>query len=205
MPGLVLTPPGVLYRVAGRGRGLAFPPMDLPASGRFDDPTSPTGYRVLYTGERRACLFEKLAPFRPALSGMSTPPSDRWIHRHEVIEFSIEDPNEDYRWVDLRSPDTFAVLQVEPPRVLSEIRITIDPLDVDVSMVTGSNRPFTNAIGLWAVQHGYQGIRYTTRHTPDLSCWAIFDGVNLIIHSERGLTRDDLDLIAVANSWGIEH
>lgn len=202
----LITPPEVLYRVVRHGRSLEWPPATKPARGRFDDPRQPPKYRVLYAGERRACLYEKLAPFRTVFPGAAEPLPIELIQDYRIIEFAIDAQETSDAWLDLRSPATYALLRSELPLDLAGTIEPVEPatFDVDVAVITGTNRLVTQVIGSWAHRNGYQGVCYPTRHAPDLSCWAIFDGVGLIVHSEYELNREDPDLIAVANSWGID-
>lgn len=75
-----------------------------------------------------------------------------------------------------------------------------------LSTATTENRDFTREIGLWAYQEGYSGIKYVTRHTPSLSCWAVFSGsefVPVAVKPSAEIAPNDPDLIAVANEFGL--
>lgn len=200
MPGELGTPAEPLYRLSRKSTGLTWPPHDLVGDGRFDDPHALPDYRVLYTGERQACLFEKLAAFRPAHPGVVAEPiTGDWIASRVFSEFRIHDPNGQRRWLDLRSPETFADFRVRFQEALTAHGYH----DFDLAAATSDKRRLTQRYGRWAYEQGYAGIRYCTRHTPDLSCWAIFDGIELIEIRESPLRTEDPDLRAVANAWNM--
>lgn len=200
MPGELPTPVEPLYRISRRSTGLAWPPIAHVGGGRFDDPHDAPAYRVLYAGERQACFFERLAMFRPDYSGIITEPITReWIASRVISEFRIHDPTRERRWLDLRSPETFADFR-------GRFRVALIAhgyRDFDLAVATTDKRTLTQEIGRWAHEQGYAGIRYCTRHTPELSCWAIFDAIELVDIRERSLSIDDEDLAAVARAWGV--
>ena len=200
MPGELPTPAGPLYRLGRVPRALEWPPLELVGSGRFDDPRQPPHFRVLYAGDRLACFFEKLAPFRPDRSGAverSITPS--WIRSRRVATFLIDDPEHRLRWLDLRSPVTYADFRQRFAQQLE----TVGYRGFDLMAATSDRRELTQVIALWTHGEGYSGIRYPTRHTPDLSCWAIFEGVRLSEIEDAPITLDDPDLRTVAASWEI--
>ena len=195
------TPTEPLFRLGRTPQALAWPPAHLVGAGRFDDPRTPPTFRVLYAGERRACFFEKLAPYRPDRPGtVDRPITASWIGSRRIAAFSVVDPDRRLRWLDLRSPVTFADFR---HRFQAELEAA-GHLDFDLIAAATDRRLLTQAIARWCHLNGYSGIRYATRHTPDLSCWAIFDGVRIDELNDRPVSPDDPDLIAVAEAWGIE-
>ena len=52
-------------------------------------------------------------------------------------------------------------------------------------------------------EHGFSIKRRVTRHTPDLSCWAIFDSVKIDELSDDPVPVNDPALVAVAAAWGL--
>jgi hypothetical protein len=199
-PGELPTPAEPLYRLGRAPHAVAWPPADLIGSGRFDDPEHPPAFRVLYAGERRACFFEKLAPYRPDRPGVvARPITASWIQSRRIASFTIVDRDQRRRWLDLRSPVTYADFR---HRFATEIQ-NIGYNDFDLMVAANDRRPLTQAIARWAFEQGFSGIRYATRHTPDLSCWAIFEGVTLVEIDNLPVAFDDPDLVAVAESWSI--
>ena len=76
--------------------------------------------------------------------------------------------------------------------------------DFDVSVATSEKRILTRAIGGWAYEAGYQGIRYLTRHAPELHCWAVFEGASFeIVDKGSAITLADEDLLVVAKQWNL--
>lgn len=200
MPRELGTPPESLYRFSRKAAGIAWPPHDLVGDGRFDDPFDAPDYRVLYAGERQACFFEKLAVFRPAHPSIVAQPITRdWIASRVVSEFRIRDPDGNRRWLDLRSAETFVDFGVR----FREVLIAHGHQDFDLAVATSNIRELTQQYSRWAYEQGYAGIRYCTRHTPDLRRWAIFDGIELIDIRDTPLRIDDPDLRAVAHAWNI--
>ncbi|HEV2106986.1 MAG TPA: hypothetical protein VGR16_01840 [Thermomicrobiales bacterium] len=155
---------------------------------------------MLYPGDRRACFFEKLAPFRPDHPGVIVEPIRReWIASRLIAGFRINDPKGERRWLDLRSPETYADFRERFRVVLAEYGYR----DFDLAAAASDQRRLTQQIGRWAHEQGYSGIHDCTRHTPKLSCWAIFDGIDLIDVKETPVSTDDEDLRAVARAWDL--
>jgi hypothetical protein len=207
------TPTTLLYRI-GRGDPAAWPPWDRIGDGRFDDPEGDR-YRVLYAGERRACFAETLARFRPPPALLLDPerlPTDvakafgrvppRWLATRRIASFRLEDLDPPARWLDVRAPETHQVLRRELASVLVGLAFT----DFDISTATSSERRLTQPIGAWAYDRGYQGIVYSSRIDPNLTCIAIFErdpGVRPTAVARRPLGLDDPDLRAVAEMFGL--
>jgi len=119
-----------------------------------------------------------------------------------MATFTLADPERRWRWLDLRSPATFADFRHRFASALDAFGYR----DYDLAAASSDERGLTRPIGLWAYQKGYHGIRYPTRHDPDLNCWAIFsvvDGARIIEIEDVPLLLDDLDLRWVATNWDI--
>lgn len=201
MPGELTTPTHRLYRIGRGPNPLALPPWDLVGAGRFDDSRTSPRFRVLYAGERQACFFECLAQFRADISGVGPEGiTAAWLESRRIAAFRMLDPAESGRWLDLTSPSTYAEFRRTFNRELKAAGL----VDFDVSAATSERRILTQAIGGWAYERGYQGIRYVTRHAPHLYCWAIFAGDEYeIVESPAPIAPDDHDFQAVVRQWGL--
>src|SRR6185503_815653 len=92
---------------------LAWTPWAYAGQGRFDDPRNPPEFRVLYAGERLACYFEVLASFRVDLHGVAAQGiTKEWMISRRVAAFTVLDPEDRGRWLDLGSPATFGDFRV---------------------------------------------------------------------------------------------
>lgn len=97
----------------------------------------------------------------------------------------------------MRSEETYADFRY---RFAAEIR-KARYADFDLMAAASDRRRLSQSIGLWAHQTGYDGIRYPTRHTPDLDNWALFDHVTIDVLGVAALSQDDLDFRAVCDLW----
>lgn len=203
MPGEVGTPPTFLYRLGRKPDVLEWPRWDRVGDGRFDDPRRDPGYRVLYAGERRACFFEKLAPFRPEREGIAGRAITRsWIEDRRIARFRLHDPDHRWRWLDLGSPATFAEFRIAFAPHLEAFGLR----DFDLAAAVSDERALTQPIALWAFRRGYHGIKYPTRHDPSLSCWAIFGvfgAAEIVDVEQRPVSATVDDLRAIADAWGL--
>jgi hypothetical protein len=139
-----------------------------------------------------------------AVTGTDEPPPPasaviplNWLAKRATRRLLI---GPDQRWLDLRAPETRAVLRVSFAPLLLQLGLP----DLDVSAVYGPSRALTQAIGRWAYEQGYQGIVFGSRHDERFANWAIFEGA---IFTPDGLpepiARDDPDLLAVAALFGL--
>lgn len=203
MPGELATPTEPLFRLGRAPSALAWPLWERVGDGRFDDPRRDPAYRVLYAGERLACFFEKVAPFRPDREGVVDRAITRsWVERRRIARFRLHDPDGRWRWLDMGSPATFADFQVRFGAQLEAFGYR----GFDLAAAASDERGLTQPIALWAYQRGYHGIKYPTRHAPGLSCWAIFsvfEGVDVVALDESPVALDDEDLRAVAAAWAL--
>jgi hypothetical protein len=162
-----------------------------PRSGnRFDSPVGDFG--VLYFGTVLNCCFaETLSRFRPdprivptirddwATSGFMAPgevPAD-WRHRRIAVRANF---GPDALFVDVEADPTRAVLE----QVLMPILTAYGHRELDVPTIRGDDRRITRWISHWlwervdeAGRPLYAGIRYCSRLSTDLECWAVFDRV----------------------------
>jgi len=206
--------PARLYRI-GRGPDpLGFPPIAFSGTGRFDDVhgRKATLYAVV---ERRAAFLETLDVFRPDLLAIAdrnahlavtdTPSSkpvrqpipDRFMRRL-LVRFGVADGQ---RWLDVRVPETHAVLRDELVGQLSELGLGDRFVLGDL---LANDHRLTRLVAGWAIDHAFDGIAYRSCHHPALSCWAIFEGATLVSNdAARLINRDDPDLHAVARLWNL--
>lgn len=200
-PALLLTPDTQLYRIGRAPDPLMLPPHRLVGAGRFDDPDSPPAYRVLYAGERLACFYESLAPFRVELNGVAAQGITReWLTSHRIGSFTLHDPGHTGRWLDLMASETLFFIRTNFSELLQELGY----VDFDIGVAMTNDRALTRQIGNWAHAEGYSGITYGTRHAPGLSCWAIFENALIEVHDPASpISEHDQDLIAVARTWNL--
>ncbi len=203
--------PARLYRI-GRGPDpLGFPPIAFSGTGRFDDVhgRKATLYAVV---ERRAAFLETLDVFRPDLLAIAdrnahlavtdTPSSkpvrqpipDRFMRRL-LVRFGVADGQ---RWLDVRVPETHAVLRDELGGHLGfGNRFVLGDL-------LANDHRITRLVASWAIDRSFDGIAYRSCHNPALSCWAIFEGATIATHDEAlPINPDDPDLHAVARLWNL--
>ena len=180
---------------------------------RFDDPRGEFG--VLYVAEsRRTAFLETLARFRPdlevlaALAGMpegefgdDTPneagviPND-WHLKRRIGRCHVADGQ---RWLDLTDLITREALR----KTAAPLFVAMGLDDFDIGDTLTRRRDLTQAIARWAHDHGHQGIIYLSRLNPAERCWAIFEGAGLEITESATIARDDMDLLAVADTYDL--
>lgn len=204
--------PASLYRIGRLPDPLAFPPIAFSGSGRYDDPERRRS--TLYAAvERRAVFLETLDAFRPDLAALderdtalgdvqSAPPApqpipDRFLAR-AFVRFRVA---EGQRWLDVRVPETHAVLHEELGPVLAHAskreRFVLGDL-------LANDHAITRLVAGWAIDNAFDGIAYHSCHNPALTCWAIFEGTALFAReAARPINLDDPDLHAVARLWNL--
>ncbi|MCA9859712.1 MAG: RES domain-containing protein [Thermomicrobiales bacterium] len=204
--------PASLYRIGRTPDPLAFPPIAFSGSGRYDDPERRRS--TLYAAvERRAVFLETLDAFRPDLAALeerdttlgdvqSAPPPpqsipDRFLKR-AFVRFRLA---EGQRWLDVRVPETHAVLREELGSALVHAgkreRFVLGDL-------LANDHDLTRLVAGWAIDHAFDGIAYASCHNPALTCWAIFGGAALLAQGPaRPINLDDPDLHAVARLWNL--
>ncbi len=203
------TPRGVLYRIGRLPDPLAWPPPEFIGGGRFDDPQGE--FRVLYSGQRRACFLETLALFRPSVEALAAlqqvkgsleplprgvVPAD-WYQKRAVARLRL---GRGQQWLDLRAMETREALRTE----LAATLLALGLADLDLSGVLGPRRRLTQAIARWAHENGYSGIVYSSRFDAALSLWAIFEGAAFEpVGVPDPIVPDDPDLVAAARLFGL--
>lgn len=200
-PAVLSTPDTLLYRIGRAPDPLTPPPPRSVGTGRFDDIHVPPAYRVLYAGERVVCFYECLAPFRVDLNGVAAQGITReWLTSRRIGSFKLHDPEHGARWLDLMAPETLFFIRTNFSGLLQELGYT----DFDIGIAMARDRALTQHIGSWAHAEGYSGIRYRTRHAPELSCWAIFENALIEVHDTGSpISQHDQDLITVARTWNL--
>jgi hypothetical protein len=196
--------PGVLCHCIGfNPNPLDFSPWQYVGDGRFDDPSLIATYRVLYTGDRRACFHETLVRYRASpLAGLPNTNVPRtWFDRRRIGTLRLDESAGSQTWLDLTSPVTYYDLDELFAGLLVERGIT----QFDLSTATSSDRALTQAIGRWAYRNGYHGIEYVSRHGVGLTCWAIFEGTPFVVHDVGSpIDWTDPDLLEVVRTWNIK-
>ena len=204
-----------LFRIGRGPNPLAFPPGAFRGAGRYDDPDGRVA--TLYAAvERRAAFLETLDVFRldvaavgerdRSLGSSGTPTTKperqtippRFMQRLLVC-FRVA---EGQRWLDVRVPETHAVLR-------EELRPQLGELGLGTRFVLGdllvNDHRITRLVAGWAIDHAFDGIAYRSCHNPSLTCWAIFAGATLDMKdAPRPINPDDPDLHAVARLWKLQ-
>ena len=207
--------PAILYRIGRAPDPLAFPPLAFCGTGRYDDPLRQRS--VLYAAvDRRAAFLETLDAYRADLTALAdrdaalTPKSGapgqpvrtiipaRFFSR-QIVRFSV---GANQRWLDVRSPETHTILR-------DELRDELTQLGFGPRFVLGdllsNHHHVTQLVAGWALRHRFHGLAYASCHDPALTCWAIFEGADVLpIEPGQLLRADDPDLLAVASLWGLE-
>ena len=105
----------------------------------------------------------------------------------------------DQRWLDVRSPDTHAVLRDELG--VQFARAGLGPRFV-LGDLLANDHTITRTVAGWAIDNGFDGVAYASCHDPALTCWAIFEGASITpLEMPNLIDPSDPDLIAVANLW----
>lgn len=202
MPDDLPAPTDLCYRISHKPEPMSFPDWKYCGKERFDDPSVMPSYRVLYTGERRACFFETLAKFRAnRLAGLaSSGITSKWFDSRRIGMLTLDVSAGPQRWLDLRSSAMYDAFDTEFEDLL--LARGIDRFDA--STATDDDRELSQAIGRWAVTHGYHGIEYMSRRHPAQLCWAIFAGTPFIVRDTgREIDRSDSDLLEVVGLWNL--
>lgn len=203
MPDDLPGPTGLCHRISHKPEPMAFPDGKYCGKERFDDPSLVPRYRVLYTGERRACFFETLAKFRAnRLKGLaSSGITPEWFDSRRIGMLTLDLSSGPQRWLDLRSAAMYDAFDPEFEHIL--LARGIDRFDA--STATDDDRELSQAIGKWAFTNGYHGIKYMSRRHPVELCWAIFEGTPIIVRDAgTEIDRTDPDLLEVVGLWNLE-
>lgn len=209
-------PPAVLWHVGRAGDPVHFSSIDPveadgPGGNRFDVP----GGSVLYAAtDRQGAYAETVARLRPSTAMRllrpeagehfmepGAVPAD-WRTRRRMVRFGLEEP---FPFVDLDDAQTHTFLMDQLAAELQQLGID----ELDVAVVRSNNRRLTRTLARWvytaADEYGvlrYGGIRFRSR-LGEHELWAIFDGGSLTNQEELSIERDDSDLLAVANNFGL--
>lgn len=226
-------PPTTLYRIGRTSdpQPLALPPWKYVGDERFDDPERV--FRVLYTGERRACFLESLAHLRADLGELSQRLDEVrggngvLDHVRSRILAALRRDNTGINGPRTRRipPEWFqdrylASLHVEPGQRWLDYRsaATQETLrrvlaaqlrdwryeDFGGSEALNQDRRVSRAFSRWGYEQGYHGIVYACRHEVSRECWAIFDRAAVQLGQVWEIAKDDADLVAVTGTWNIE-
>lgn len=191
---------------------LGWPPATI--SGRYSDPEA--RFRVLYgASEREAAFLETIQIYRPSLTDLAlvqtmasaahelpvkdfgVVPGD-YVERRRIAAFRLV-PGP--RVLDLRSVETHAVLRT---LLATELLAAGYSGAFNFGEIIGSDYVVTRHIARWAFNQGYGGIVYPSTHNHALSCWALFDSVEVIpIGAPEVIRWDDVDLVAAARLFGL--
>lgn len=182
------------------------------AGNRYDVP----GGAVLYAAsEVVACFGETLARYRPTprmrellkdeegfvvCGGV---PRD-WRLKRTIVTLGVSRP---LPFLDVDAPETHQYLS----EALAPQLVALGyESNLDIADIRNSDRRLSRAIALEAYNavddEGlplYSGIRYASRVSDDWECWAIFDGTDAYVTSQRSIEQNDPDLTAVADMWGL--
>lgn len=205
--------------------------------GRFDDPAKPSDlaealrFRIIYCGSQRAGAFaETIVRMRPSLDDLAAVQAVRQSEQYTSVSYPLVDPEESTRGVvtaEWRSrrrvgstllDQSLMFVDIASPQTMNHLRSVLAPVasslgfqDVDLSIMTGYHRPFTQLCARYIYErrdeHGkpvFAGIRYVSRLNPNWECWAIFD--TRMIHQARAaetIEVDDSDLMEVAALFGL--
>jgi hypothetical protein len=199
---LVDPPEHEVFRVGRRHQPVFDPiPWEYSGTGRYDDPrmfdqeTEPTfaPFRVIYTSTSLSGAFvEAMQRFRPGLDQIAAAGfvggndfarstgvvARSWLNRHVWAQSILP---RTARFVDICAGESLASLRSSAE--LARIARMCGLQDIDLSAVTGPERPFTQAcselIHSTPLSNGSDvtGIRYVSRFGTDMEheCWAVFD------------------------------
>lgn len=194
-------PPNELWRVHKAQYGPLNPP---PRSGtpdqswsRFDIP----GWAVLYAASTRlGAYLESLAYAKPAplpltelFDDEAAPVQTQWAEAGHMAVGQVG-----RQWRDVREVSSFhrhgdlqaPVVDLASAGTIAYLRDTVnhwappelqkDPLQVDLSLLTGSDRRLTTQVAWWLARTTLPtgvrpiGLRYPSRHGTDLDCYALW-------------------------------
>ena len=202
---------GSLYRVGRAPDPLAWPPAST--SGRYNDPQG--RFRLLYAAsERQAAFMETLAAFRPALRDLALVESllssgeldlphpighvPAAYFAKRIAAFRLDHTQ---RWLDLRSPQTHAILRIE---LAAELLSAGYSGAFNFGEIIGSDYKLTGLVSRWSYDSGYSGFAYPRTHDASLTCWVIFDRTSVtLVGTVEPIRHDDPDLLAAIDLFGL--
>lgn len=117
-------------------------------------------------------------------------------------------PKDDYAvFVDLDHPDPITFLDRRPRGQLNLLNVS----QLDRGFLYSSSRLVTRAVSEWActamddqaeyLLHG--GVRYESRLSKDLTCWANFEGLPLDVSEPASIETDNESLRQVAQRFAL--
>lgn len=128
---------------------------------------------------------------------VGTVPTD-YFERRRIARFRLM-PR--FRILDLRSVETHAVMRT---LLAKEFLAAGYRGAFNFGEIIGADYVVTQQIARWAFNQGFGGIVYLSTHNHALTCWALFDVVNIDPISEPEIIRpDDPDLVAAARLFGL--
>jgi hypothetical protein len=105
------------------------------------------------------------------------------------------------RWLDLRSPQTHAILRIE---LAAELLSAGYSGAFNFGEIIGSDYRITQLVSRWSYESGYSGIAYPSTHDASLTCWAIFDRASVtLVGTVEPIRHDDADLLAAIDLFGL--
>lgn len=210
--------PDTVYRIGRTSDPRRFSeirPQDaaLPHAGnRYDVP----GGAVLYAAtEVKACFAETLARYRPTpkMRDLLKDETDfvicggvprDWRLRRTIASVST---SQALPFFDVDAPETHEFLS---EKLAPQLVALGYEQNLDISDIRNSDRRLSRLIALEAYNAVdddgvplYSGIRYTSRVADGWECWAIFDGTDTYITSQRSIEHNDPDMTAIASLWGL--
>lgn len=166
--------------------------------------------------ERKAVFLETLQSFRPSLpdlarlhdanpaevplatEGLGLIPSAYFMGRR-MATFRLAGRR---RFLDLRSVKTHATLRTV---LAGDLVAAGYGGTFNFGEIVGVDYVVTQRIARWTYTEGYDGIVYASAHDPALSCWAIFEGAEIVpLGTPKVIRYDDPDLIAAAELFRLK-
>jgi hypothetical protein len=170
---------------------------------------------VLYAAsERRAAFMETLSAFRPALRDLALVESQlssgeldlprptghvpAAYFAKRIAAFRLDHTQ---RWLDLRSPQTHAILRVG---LAAELLTAGYSGAFNFGEIIGSDYRITQLVSRWSYDSGFGGIAYPSTHDASLTCWAIFDRAAVkLVSTVEPIRHDDPALLAAIELFGL--
>lgn len=201
---VVKAPTGPLYRVFQRKYSALNPPIPRGERARWSRWDIPEHVTVYGADRDVTAVVEALAYAKPAalhlprifadLASDTDPVGKEWaalghMERGQVARgwrtardlTAIRLHGSQAGWfIDIGHADTVAALRREAAAWSPDPALVRDPMQVDISLLTGGRRQVTTAVACWlrtrVLADGTQpaGMRYSSRHGQNLHCWAIW-------------------------------
>lgn len=215
-------PPDTLHRIARAQAPLNFSeiaPEDA-TSGKSGNRYDVPGGGVLYAATKvQTCFAETLARFRPTPKMRELLKTLDEDESHFMICGGIpQDWRLQRRIIDLKLNDPLPFLDVEDAGTLTRLELELSATlislgyegNLDLGDIRNKDRRLSRAIAEWTYVTqddqgipSYAGIRYCSRVDQSEECWAIFDGADVDIATQRNIELTDPDLTTVASKWDL--